>query len=193
MELQPPFYYGPAALSALNYGGIGSVIGHELTHGFDDQGSEYDGTGNLTAWWPESVRAAFRQRTSCVADEYSAFDLASGEHVNGNLTLGENIADNGGVKLSHAAWRASAPDDFSRLPGMPDLTPEQLFFLGYAQVWCGVNRPAEAHRRIFTDPHSPHRFRVNGVMRDSEEFATAFGCPVGAPLNPQAAEKCVVW
>ena len=188
--LQAPFWHGAGAISALNYGGIGAVIGHELTHGFDDQGAEYDGHGTLTKWWPESVKAAFDEKTQCISAEYSKFSIASGEHVNGNLTTGENIADNGGIKMAYNAWQASGPPA-SRLPGLPTTTPEQLFFLSFAQVWCGVQRPEQAHQSILTDPHSPHRFRVDGVMRNSVEFANAFGCPVGSPLNPP--DKCVVW
>ena len=104
--------------------------------------------------------------------------------------MGENIADNGGIKMAYNAWRASDPPA-QRLPGLSDVSPEQLFFLSFAQVWCGETRPEAAHQRLLTDPHSPHRFRVNGVMRNSEAFAQAYGCAVGTPLHP--VDRCVVW
>lgn len=189
--LQPPFWHGAEAISAVNYGGIGAVIGHELTHGFDDQGANYNGHGNLTSWWPDEVKASFDEQTRCISAEYSHFSIPTGEHVNGNLTTGENIADNGGLKMAYKAWQASGPTE-TRLPGLSQHTPQQLFFLSFAQVWCGSTRPEKAHARILTDPHSPHRYRVNGVMRNSETFASAFGCPAGAPLNPTQG-KCVVW
>lgn len=189
--LQPPFWHGADALTAINYGGIGMVIGHELTHGFDDQGANYDGHGNLTTWWPSTVKESFDKKTSCIQKEYSSFTTPSGEHVNGNLTTGENIADNGGIKMSYNAWQATAPNMVARLPGLPDTTPAQLFFLSFAQVWCGTIRPELAHQRILTDPHSPGRYRVNGVMRNSDAFAQAFGCPRGRGLNP--TDKCIVW
>ena len=190
--LQPPFWYGEEAISAVNYGGIGAVIGHELTHGFDDQGANYDGHGNLTTWWPEHVKSSFDAKTQCISAEYSHFKIATGEHVNGNLTTGENIADNGGIKMAFEAWKASKPSG-ARLPGLPHAAPEQLFFLSFAQVWCGTTRPEKAHQRILTDPHAPHRFRVNGVMRNSAAFADAFQCAVGTPMNPPDEERCVVW
>ena len=224
--LQPPFWHGAEALDALNYGGIGSVIGHELTHGFDDSGARYDADGNLKEWWPEQVSATFRARTACVANEYAAFSVGE-DHVNGtpprgrapagpssssslvfrtcanrcrrpcrrpgNLTLGENIADNGGIKQSFTAWSRAAAGSTARLPGLPELSPQQLFFVSFAQVWCGTRRPASAHRAILTDPHSPHRFRVNGVMMNTQPFADAFQCPVGSPMSPKAGGKCAVW
>jgi len=198
--LQSPFYDG-SSLRASNYGGIGVVIGHELTHGFDDEGSQYDKDGNLVPWWPEDVVTKFKEKTKCIADEYSAFQIENGDHVNGNLTLGENIADNGGLRESFHAYRTwvnrtvkdggNGGKEEPNLPGLPDLTPNQLFFLSFATVWCGDTRAEEEHRRIVTDPHSPGRFRVIGTLSNSEDFAREFNCPKGGKMNPE--KKCRVW
>ena len=193
--LQPPFYHGHEGIDAINFGGIGAVIGHELTHGFDDQGARYDGTGKLRAWWSPEVVDAFYARTRCVSNEYSHFTMNTGqviENVNGNLTLGENIADNGGIKLAYNAWYRLHKDGNERLPGLPQYTGEQLFFMSYAQVWCGTIRPSSAHARLLTDPHSPSRYRVNGVVQNVPAFAAAFQCPVGARMNRPEA-RCTVW
>lgn len=192
--LQPPFWYGETALSALNFGGVGSVIGHELTHGFDDQGAKYDAEGNLAPWWSADVELKFLERTKCLGAQYSQLTNDEGEHIDGNLTMGENIADNGGIRLSHAAWLASgggAGNDALSLPGLPGYSADQLFFLAYAQVWCGSVRPSEAHKHILSDPHSPHRARVNAVLQNTPAFAEAFSCPVGSTMNP--TDRCAVW
>ena len=139
------------------------------------------------------MSTAFAARTSCIATQYGRFRIDSGEFVNGNLTLGENIADNGGIKLSHAAWRAAATTNEQRLPGLPALSPEQLFFVSFAQSWCGTTRPAAAHLQVLTDPHSPGRFRVNGVVMNMRAFARAFQCAQGTAMNPRAEERCEVW
>ena len=194
--LQPPFYHGHEALAALNFGGIGSVIGHELTHGFDDQGARYDKDGNLEPWWPAGVTAAFKLKTQCIEAEYDHF-MFDNEHVNGKLTLGENIADNGGIKQSYTAWQAAAAAagaaGTQRLPGLPDYGPAQLFFISYAQVWCNAIRPEEAKRLLVVDPHAPHKWRVNGVMQNQPSFAEAFQCAAGTPMNPGAGKRCTVW
>jgi len=189
--LQVPFYGADRDL-AVNYGGIGAVIGHELTHGFDDQGAKFDGNGNLTNWWSDQDKAEFQKRTDCLADEYSRFSPVEGVNLNGKLTLGENTADNGGVKLSYTALEdlmKSKPDVV--LPKIDGFTPEQRFFLGYAQVWCQNVTPQTSRVLAITDPHSPGEFRVNGVVVNSEAFQKAFGCKAGQPMVSENA--CRVW
>eukprot|EP00050_Salpingoeca_kvevrii_P017030 m.60983 g.60983 ORF g.60983 m.60983 type:complete len:733 (+) comp7318_c0_seq2:201-2399(+) len=188
--LQPPFFSQHFPKS-LNFGGMGVVIGHELTHGFDDQGREYDKDGDLHDWWEPHAAEEFEKRAQCIDDQYSAYEFY-GEHINGRRTLGENIADNGGLTESYRAYTswvaANGPEQ--ALPGM-SLSHEQLFFLGFAQVWCNNIRPEEARNRIATDPHSPGRFRVIGTLSNSVDFAKAYSCKAGSPMNP--AKKCVVW
>jgi endothelin-converting enzyme len=192
--LQPPFFHQDY-LHASNYGGIGVVIGHELTHGFDDQGSLYDKDGNLAPWWPSDVLEQFKLRTTCMADQYADYKLANGEHVNGNLTLGENIADNGGLVQGFNAYRSwvkkNGQGEENRLPGLSELTANQLFFVSFATVWCGDARLGEAHRLLVTDPHSPGKFRVLGTLQNSKDFVREFGCKVGSRMNPK--KKCTVW
>jgi putative endopeptidase len=190
--LQPPFF-DQSVDDAVNYGGIGIVIGHELTHGFDDQGSKFDGEGNLRNWWTDKDRREFEERTSCVADEYSSFVAVDDIHLNGRLTLGENTADNGGVRIALSALnkqRAEKPGSRENQV-VEDFTPEQRFFLGYAQVWC-ENRSPESSRLLATiDPHSPGRYRVNGALQNDEDFARAFKCKAGQPMV--SANACRVW
>ena len=192
--LQSPFF-NKNYLKANNFGGIGVVIGHELTHGFDDQGSQYDKDGNLNTWWPSSVTTSFKERTTCISKQYSDFAIADGEHVNGNLTLGENIADNGGLVQAFGAYRAwvarNNQGEEPSLPGLMDLTANQLFFVSFASVWCGNAREGEAHRLLVTDPHSPGKYRVIGTLSNSEDFAREFNCNVGSRMNPE--KKCAVW
>jgi endothelin-converting enzyme/putative endopeptidase len=186
--LQPPFFE-KAMDDAVNFGAIGAVIGHELTHGFDDQGRKFDARGNLADWWTEEDAKEFEKRVSCVADQYSQYTAAGDVHVNGRLTLGENVADNGGVRIAHMALMdtlkgASAPlvDGFS---------PEQRVFLGWGQIWCENETEQAAKLRVQTDPHSPGRYRVNGVVSNMPEFQKAFSCPAGAPMVRENA--CRVW
>ncbi|HVR10814.1 MAG TPA: M13 family metallopeptidase [Thermoanaerobaculia bacterium] len=186
--LQPPFY-DPKRDDAANYGAIGAAIGHELTHGFDDRGSQFDGHGNLVDWWTPADQAEFKQRTACVADEYSAFPAAGGLTLNGRLTLGENTADNGGLRLAYMAFEAS--QDGKTRQSIDGLTPEQRFFVGFAQVWC-VNTTPEAERRhVLTNPHSPGRYRVDGTVVNMPEFQQAFSCKAGTPMAPE--KRCRVW
>ena len=192
--LQPTFFHKDY-LQAVNYGGIGVVIGHELTHGFDDQGSQYDEVGNLHSWWAPEVRAKFEAKTRCLAEQYSGFTV-NGEHENGDLTLGENMADNGGLHIAYRAydeWLSSqnGGNEEPQLPGLPNLKARQLFFISFATVWCGSRRPAAAHQALLTDPHSPGRYRVIGSVQNSKDFAEAFQCDAGSPMNP--TEKCSVW
>nr|XP_056705971.1 endothelin-converting enzyme 2 [Euleptes europaea] len=188
--LQAPFYARNHP-KALNFGGIGVVMGHELTHAFDDQGREYDKEGNLRPWWQNSSLEAFKNRTECMTEQYSRF-LVNGEHVNGKQTLGENIADNGGLKAAYNAYKAwlKKNGEEKRLPSV-DLTSHQLFFLGFAQVWCSVRTPESSHEGLVTDPHSPDKFRVIGTLSNSRDFVEHFGCPAGSLMNP--GKPCEVW
>ena len=190
--LQPPFF-DKGVDDAVNFGGIGVVIGHELTHGFDDQGSKFDAEGNLRSWWTEADRAEFDKRTSCVADEYSSFTAIDDLHLNGRLTLGENTADNGGLRIALAALRKEmqADPDGKESQTVDGFTPEQRFFLGFAQVWCENRTPESSRLLVKTDPHSPGRFRTNGTVQNDEDFAKAFGCKAGQPMV--SAKACRVW
>jgi putative endopeptidase len=186
--LQPPFYSNTAD-DAVNFGAVGSVIGHELTHGFDDQGRKFDAQGNLRDWWTKADADAFEKRAQCLIDEYSKFKPVDDVHLNGKLTLGENTADNGGIRLAFTALM----DTLDGKPGkaVDGFTPEQQFFLGYARSWCG-KRTEEFDRMLAqVDPHSPEKFRVNGVLENFPEFQKAFACKVGQPMV--AAPACRVW
>ncbi len=186
--LQPPFYNAKAG-DAVNYGAIGVVIGHELTHGFDDQGRRYDGSGNLRDWWTAEDAKNFVTRADCVVKEYGGFSPVSGVNLNGKLTLGENAADNGGIHLAYAALMDSLAGKV--LPKKDGFTPEQQFFLGYAQVWCENSTEQSSRMRAMTDPHSPGQFRTNGVMQNLPEFREAFSCKAGDPMV--SADPCRVW
>jgi putative endopeptidase len=188
--LQPPFY-DPTLDAAANYGAIGSVMGHEMTHGFDDQGRHYDGSGNLREWWTPADAAAFEERAACLVKQYGDFTAVGDLKVNGRLTLGENIADNGGMRLAYAALvkalNGVAP------PPIDGLTAPQRFFVAYAQAWCGNATDQDKRRRALTDPHSPGEFRVNGVVANQPEFGRAFSCPAGSPMAPPPEKMCRVW
>jgi predicted metalloendopeptidase len=176
----------------VNYGAIGMVVGHELTHGFDDQGRKYDAKGNLADWWTPAVAAEFDRRASCVARQYAAYESVPGVKLNGELTLGENIADLGGLKLSFAAMQAAR----QRREGEREVsgfTPAQQFFVGFAQSWCAKYREEELRLRAVTDHHSPARFRVNGPLANLPEFAETFRCAEGTPMVRAAANRCEVW
>jgi len=186
--LQPPFYRAGRD-AAVNYGGAGAVIGHELTHGFDDQGRKFDGKGTLRDWWTQGDAKAYEERSSCIADQYSEYVVAGDTHLNGKLTLGENTADNGGVRLALMAYLAgpgkAAP------PVQDGFTPEQRLFIGFGQVWCENRRPEFERLRAATDPHSSGKYRVNGTVSNMPEFQQAFSCKAGAPMvRPNA---CRVW
>jgi endothelin-converting enzyme/putative endopeptidase len=186
--LQPPFYDNTLD-DAVNFGGIGTVIGHELTHGFDDQGAKFDAQGNLRDWWTKEDAAEFKSRTECLANEYGGFVATGDLHLNGHLTLGENTADNGGVRLALMALRDAM--QAKPLGEVGGLTPEQRFFVSFGQIWCQNQTPEMARLRALTDPHSPGRYRVNGVLQNMPEFATAFHCAATAPMASQNA--CRVW
>ena len=189
--LQSPLY-DTKATDAENYGHIGGVVGHELTHGFDDQGRLFDGSGNLSDWWTPEDGKKFEEKAGCTVNEYSSFTAVDDLKINGKLTLGENTADNGGLRLAFMAFLADAKRKNIDLTQKQDgYTPIQQFFLGHGQSWCGEVRPEQIRMQVQTDPHSPRRFRVNGVVQNMPEFGTAFGCKVGQPMMPQNA--CRVW
>jgi putative endopeptidase len=186
--LQPPFYRSGRD-AAVNYGAAGAVIGHELTHGFDDQGRKFDGQGNLRDWWTAADGKAYEERATCVADQYSGYTVAGDTHVNGRLTLGENTADNGGLRLALMAYLAGpGAKNTSKIDGF---TPEQRVFLGWAQVWCENTRPEAERLKAATNPHSSNKYRVNGPMSNMPEFAKAFSCKASAPMVRTSA--CRVW
>jgi len=190
--LQPPFY-GKTMDDAVNYGAIGVVIGHELTHGFDDQGRKYDADGNLKDWWTPEDAKAFEERASCTADEYSGFVAVKDDKgevkLNGRLTLGENTADNGGLKLAYIALT----NIIGNTPVKPidGYTPQQRFFIAYGQIWCQNVTDQRARQLAIIDSHSPGRWRVNGVVQNSAAFEEAFGCKAGQPMVSKNA--CRVW
>jgi len=186
--LQPPFYDVKASI-AVNLGAMGMVVGHELTHGFDDEGSQFDKNGNMRDWWSANIKKRFADRTGCVADEYSQFDAVPGLKVNGKLTLGENIADLGGVKLAFHAYRALTKDQAEKVAD--GLSEDQQFFLSVGQIWCSKQHDEWARMATQIDPHSPPRWRVNGSLRNVPEFAQAFSCQPGSTMNPE--KKCSVW
>jgi putative endopeptidase len=190
--LQPPFF-DKAMDDGVNFGGIGVVIGHELTHGFDDQGRKFDPQGNLHDWWTADDGKEFEKRVSCVADEYSNFIAVDDLKLNGRLTLGENTADNGGARIALMALEQMIADDKTGKEGakIDGYTPEQRFFLGFARVWCEKQRPEIARTRVFTDPHSPGKYRIDGVVQNMTEFQKAWGCTAGQPMVSENA--CHVW
>jgi putative endopeptidase len=189
--LQPPFY-DFSKDPAVNFGGIGTVIGHEMTHGFDDQGSKYDGHGNVREWQTPEDRKAFNERTDCEVKEYGSFETVPGVKLNGKLTLGENTADNGGLRLAYIALMDTLATEGAEADKKIDgYTPAQRYFLSFAQVWCENVREQTARDRALTDPHSPGRWRVNGAVQNFDEFGKAFACKKGAPMYPE--NSCRVW
>ncbi len=191
--LQPPFF-DKAEDDAVNFGGIGVVIGHELTHGFDDQGSKFDADGNLRNWWTDTDRAEFDQRTSCLAEEYGSFVAVDDVHLNGRLTLGENTADNGGVIIALMALRGALLEGAKNASSgetKDGFTPDQRFFLSFAQIWCENRTPESARLAAKTDPHSPGRYRANGTLQNNAAFAKAFGCKAAQKMVSQ--KVCRVW
>jgi putative endopeptidase len=190
--LEPPFF-DKKMDDAVNFGGIGLVIGHELTHGFDDQGRKFDPQGNLRDWWTEQDGKEFEKRVSCVADEYSNFVAVDNMKLNGRLTLGENTADNGGARIALRALETMIADDKTGKEGqkIDGYTPEQRFFLGFGRVWCEKQRPEFLRMQVTTNPHSPGKYRVNGVVQNMPEFQKAWGCKAGQPMVAENA--CHVW
>jgi putative endopeptidase len=187
--LQPPFFDFKAD-DGLNYGAIGAGIGHELTHGFDDSGRQFDAKGNLRDWWTAEDAKAFNERAQCIVDEYSGFTAVDDVKINGKLTLGENTADNGGLRIADMALLStlSAAAQKEKIDGF---TPEQRLFLGWGQLWCENQSPEAARNQTLTNSHALGKFRVNGVVRNMPEFRRAWGCKAGAPMAPENA--CRVW
>ncbi len=186
--LQPPFFNFQAD-DPINYGAIGAVIGHEISHGFDDQGSKSDAQGNLVSWWTTEDRARFEERANCVVDQFNGYQIEPGLNINGRLTLGENIGDLGGLNIAYTALQTA-------LAGKPrqnidGFTPEQRFFLGYAQVWAAKSTPEAERLQALTDPHSAARYRVDGPLSNMPEFAQAWGCKQGDKMV--RTKSCVIW
>ncbi len=188
--LQPPLY-DPKMDAAPNYGDTGGTIGHELTHGFDDEGSQFDAIGNLKNWWSKEDRGKFNERTKCVSDQYSKYVVVDDVHINGLLTMGEDVADLGGEILAYIAWQSATKD--KNLQPIDGLTPEQRFFIGYAQWDCANERPEDMRVRAQVDPHSPAQYRINGVVVNMPEFAKAFSCKAGQPMVNPPEKVCRVW
>ncbi|MFI7587496.1 M13 family metallopeptidase [Spongisporangium articulatum] len=190
--LQPPFFDIDAD-DAVNYGAIGAVIGHEIGHGFDDQGSKYDGDGNLVDWWTDDDRAEFEKRTSSLITQYDALEprQTPGQHVNGELTIGENIGDLGGLSIAYAAYRIAL--DGARPPQLDGMTGDQRFFWAWAQAWRGKSRDEEVKRRLTLDPHSPEEFRCNAVVRNIDAFHAAFDVTPGDALWLDEADRVRIW
>jgi putative endopeptidase len=188
--LQPPLYDAKID-DAPNYGDTGGTIGHELTHGFDDEGSQFDAKGNLKNWWTKDDREKFDARTKCVQDQYAQYVVVDDIHINSKLTLGEDVADLGGEILGYIAWKGATKD--KDLQPMEGLTPDQRFFVGFAQWACGNERPEDLRVRAITDPHSPPKYRVNGVVVNMPEFSKAFSCKAGAAMTKDPAKVCSVW
>jgi len=188
--LQPPLYDAKID-DAPNYGDTGGTIGHELTHGFDDEGSQFDAKGNLKNWWTKDDREKFDARTKCVQDQYAQYVVVDDIHINSKLTLGEDVADLGGEILAYIALKGATQG--KDLQPMENLTPDQRFFVGFAQWACGNERPEDLRVRAVTDPHSPPKYRVNGVVVNMPEFSRAFSCKAGAPMIKEPAKVCSVW
>lgn len=186
--LQPPLF-DPKMDDAPNYGNTGATIGHELTHGFDDEGRQFDAKGNLHDWWTKTDAAEFQQRADCVSSEYSRFKIVDDITINGKLTMGEDVADLGGTLLAYIAWKAA--NKGKALQSIDGLTPDQRFFVGMAQWACGSERPESLRASAITNPHSPNEYRVNGVVSNMPEFRTAFSCQLGQPIVREKA--CKVW
>jgi endothelin-converting enzyme/putative endopeptidase len=186
--LQPPLY-DPALDDAPNYGDTGGTIGHELTHGFDDEGRQFDAKGNLRDWWTSADSKAFDERAQCIVDQYAQYVVVDDIHINSRLTLGEDAADLGGLILAYNAWKAQVGG--MSLPNVDGLTPEQRFFVGNAQWACENTRPENDRLQARTDPHSPGRYRVNGLVANMPEFERAFSCRKGQPMVRE--NRCRIW
>jgi endothelin-converting enzyme/putative endopeptidase len=186
--LQPPLF-DPKMDDAPNYGNTGATIGHELTHGFDDEGRQFDAKGNLRDWWTKQDAAQFVQRAACVSGQYSQYTVIDNIKINGKLTAGEDIADLGGTTLAYIAWKAATKgQDLKPIDGF---TPEQRFFIGMAQWACGDERPENKRLNAVTNEHSPNEYRINGVVANMPQFGQAFSCKVGQPMMRQ--NVCRIW
>merc|ERR1712241_1096833 len=178
----------------LNFGAIGGVIGHEITHGFDDRGRLYDADGNLNDWWEKATGEEYVRRAKCIVDQYSdRYNEQTGLNLKGKQNQGENIADNGGIKEAYMAYTqwVSENEEESPLPGFESMTPQQMFWVSWGQVWCAKYRDAALKKQIETGAHAPGRYRILGPLSNNEDFARDFNCPLGSPMNPE--KKCKVW
>jgi len=188
-------FYGSHKPHYLNYGGIGAVIGHEIVHGYDDQGSQYDYKGNLVNWWEPESKSKYREKVQCLIDQYTNFEVKVGDetlNVNGINTQGENIADVGGIKAAYRAYNHLVSNNGPE-PTLPGLkyTPRQLFWLSFGRTWCNKVDPRSLKDQLITGVHSPGEFRVKGTLQNMPEFARDWNCPIGSPMNP--VKKCSVW
>jgi endothelin-converting enzyme/putative endopeptidase len=188
--LQPPLYDAKED-DAPNYGNTGGTIGHELTHGFDDEGRQFDFAGNLKDWWTKDDADKFKARTQCVQDQYATYVVVDDVHINSALTLGEDVADLGGEILGYIAWKQADKD--MKLEDKDGLTPDQRFFVGFAQWACSNERPEDLRVRATVDPHSPAQYRINGVVVNMPEFQQAFQCKPGDKMVAPAGKLCKVW
>jgi len=188
--MQPPFF-DPNADDAVNYGGMGAVIGHEITHGFDDEGRKYDAQGNLSGWWQPADDQAFTERADRVVRQFDGFTPIDTMHVNGKLTLGENLADLGGLTIAYGAYMRSLAG--RQPPTIDGLTGPQRFFLGWAQIWREVTTPEYTRQLLLTDPHSPGRYRTIGPVSNMPAFAEAFGCKSGDPMVAPPEKQASIW
>jgi putative endopeptidase len=186
--LQPPFF-DPKAPAAVNYGAVGWVMGHEMTHGFDDEGAQFDGHGNLKNWWTPQDAKRFHAATACISNHFSRYTVDGNLHVQGKLVTGEETADLGGLTLAWRAFHASAA--YRHAKPVDGFTPDQQFFIGAAHIWANNTRPAEARRRVTVDPHAPALYRVNGTLANMPQFQQAFKVPAGSPMVN--ADRCVIW
>jgi endothelin-converting enzyme/putative endopeptidase len=185
--LQPPLY-DPKLDDAPNYGNTGSTIGHELTHAFDDEGRQFDGQGNLKDWWTPADAKAFEERVNCVREQFAGYTIVDDIKINSKLTSGEDVADLGGTLLAYLAWKAVDPNETAPIGGF---TPDQRFFIGFAQWACENQRPENLRANAITNPHSPGKYRINGIVSDLPQFQKAFNCPADSPMVRSKA--CQVW
>ena len=189
--LQPPFF-DPNVEDAVNYGGIGAVIGHEMTHGFDDEGRNYDAKGNLTNWWTSEDSSKFLGKANRIVSQFNNYTVNDSLHVNGQLTLGENIADLGGLSIAYEAFKKT--DEGRSTEKIDGFTPDQRFFLGFARIWAGSIRPEAAAKRIITDPHSPAIYRVDGPLSNMQEFCILRSTPRReTTCGEQIAWRAKIW
>jgi predicted metalloendopeptidase len=191
--LQSP-YFDPEAEDAKNYGSIGAVIGHELTHGFDDNGAQFDAKGNLTEWWTPEDYKRFQERAECVVNQFDAYKIDDTLHLTGKLVVGESIADLGGLLIAYRAFEhaQAAKPAAVRNKKIDGFTPEQRFFLSYAHSWAEHARPESERLQVTTDPHPPSKFRVNGPLSNLPEFRKAFGCKTG-DVMVRSNPSCAIW
>jgi endothelin-converting enzyme/putative endopeptidase len=186
--LQPPLF-DPKEDDAPNYGNTGSTIGHELTHGFDDEGRQFDGQGNLKDWWTPEDAKGFEERINCVRDQYAQYTIVDDIKINSKLTSGEDVADLGGTLLAYIAWKSA--EEGKQLEDRDGFTPDQRFFIGFAQWACENERPENLRANAITNPHSPGKYRINGIVSDLPEFQKAFNCKAGQPMVRE--KMCKVW